>query len=197
MLKTFPSKKIIHMQQDLSSNVYLIKKGRVRLSILHKNGSEQSLTILEEGCTFGELSIFDDLPYFGTVTTIVECEIFVIPNKIFKQMLLTDEEFATIITKSFVRKIRILSSLIEALSFKTSYSRVASYVFELVHSHSDFISGTYKLNIKFTQQEMADLTGLSRVSVSQIMNYMRENEIIKRSNGYLIITNIGKLQEMI
>lgn len=197
MLKTFPSKKIIYVQQELSSNVYLIKSGRVRLSILHKNGSEQSLTILEEGCAFGELSVFDDLPNFGTATTIVECKIFVIPNKVFKQMLLMDDELSNIIIKSLVRKIRTLSSLVEALSFKNSYSRVASYVLELVHSHSDYISGTYKLNIKFTQQEMADLTGLSRVSVSQIMNYMVDNQIIKKSNGYLVINNILELQKMI
>lgn len=52
---------------------------------------------------------------------------------------------------------------------------------------------TYRLQIKFTHQEMADLTGLSRVTVSNILSSMTCKGIIEKQDGYLIIKNLDAM----
>ena len=196
-LKVFPKNEVIYRQKEYSDFVYIIKKSRVRLSIFSKDGNEKCLTIAEEGSMFGELSILDNLPNFTTTTTIVNCELFLIPIDTFKEIIETDKEFLDKVMQSLVRKIRIMSSHVEDLSFKGAYSRVASYLIKLVHSHGSLSSGTYKLNIKFTHQEMADLTGLSRVTVSNVMSYLITQKVISKVKGYIVIQDIEKLFELI
>lgn len=196
-LKTFSVNTIIYHQQQDSEFVYIIKKGRVRLSIYSKEGNEKCLTIAEEGCMFGELSILDGLPNFATARTIVNCEIFLIPKDTFTEVFMYNPEVSKKVIQSLVRKIRTLSSQIEDLSFKNSYSRVASYLIRLAHVHAAVIGKTFRLNIKFTHQEMADLTGLSRVTVSNIMSDLVSSKCISKVNGFIIINDIDKLYELI
>ena len=51
----------------------------------------------------------------------------------------------------------------------------------------------YNLNIKFTHHEMASLTGLSRVSVSNIISDLSSRGILKKENGYLIVKDINAI----
>ena len=51
--------------------------------------------------------------------------------------------------------------------------------------------------MKFTQQEMADLVGVSRVRVAGIMKKLEENGIITKKNGYIYITSNNKVVQAI
>lgn len=195
--KSYKAKQIIYSQKHESEYIYIIKKGRVRLSTFSKDGREQCLTIAEDGCMFGELSVIDGKPNFATATTVIDTELFQIPKKSFEKIYTSNEQFQILLLKSVVRKIRILSSLVESLSFQSAESRVARYILELSRAHSTLHDEKPLLNVKFTQQEMADLTGLSRVSVSQVMNYFYENEIIKKINGYIYINDLNYITEII
>ena len=196
-LKMFSANDVIYHQQQYSDYVYIIKKGRVRLSIYSKDGNEKCLTIAEKGSMFGELPVLDGLPNFASATTIVDCEIYLIPKDVFKSIFINDEEILDKVLQSLVRKIRILSSHVEDLSFKNAYSRVSSYLIKLIHTHSTKTDDVYRLNIKFTHQEMADLTGLSRVTVSNIMSDLISDGIISKKKGFITIKDIEKLYELI
>lgn len=196
-LKKYPAKQIIYDRKDESHYVYIIKKGRVRLSTFSRDGREQCLSIAEDGGMFGELSVIDGLENFATATTVIDSYIYVIPKNDFERIYTSDEQLQVLLLQSLVRKIRILSSLVETLSFESSESRVARYLVELVNSHSSNYNNKPLLDIKFTQQEMADLTGLSRVSVSQIMNFFYEKGVIEKLNGYIYINDLNYLKSIL
>lgn len=192
-LKSFKSNEIIYHQQQYIDYVYLVKKGRVRICIYSVDGDEQCLTIAEEGSIFGELSAIDGLPNFGTALSITNSKIYVIPKNTFLESISSNSELVMKLLQLSVKKIRVLAANIKNLAFNDAYSRVITYLIKLAYSHGSFNTNKCKLNMKFTHQEMGDLTGLSRVTVSNIMSDLTSMGLIEKIDGYTVIKDIDRL----
>lgn len=193
ILKKFRKNTVIFHQQEFPEYVYIIKKGRVRLSIYSENGDEKALTIVDEGGIFGESSVFDNLPSFTTATAVMNSEIYLIPNYIFKEIINKDTQSATRLIYTLVKKINILSSQVDSLSFRNAYFRVAMNLIKIAQEHGLFSPEGCKFKIKFTHQEMANLTGLCRVTVSNIMSEFQSDGTLYKDNGYFVIKDFQKL----
>lgn len=194
-LKTYDKNEIIYYQEEYNDFAYIVKKGRARLSIFSPDGDVKVVTIVEEGSMFGELSILDDLPNMVTAKTIVDSKIYQIDKVTLIKKLKDDPEIAFNITKNLARKVRLLSSQIQDLSFSDSKSRVVSTLIKLSENHGNKISEGYMIDVKFTHQEMANLTGLCRVTVSNIMSELSNEGFICKKSGYVIVKNIEELKK--
>lgn len=188
---------IIYHQQTYTGCLYIVKSGRIRLSIYSEDGREKSLFIADKHSLFGELSIFDNLPNFATAMAVTDSQVYRIPKEIFLERLQTDSDLSLNIIKMMTRKTRLLVSQIEELSFKDAYSRVAIALIKLSLCYSSSSPVGSKLEIKFTHQEMANLLGLSRVTVSQIMSDFINLSILEKKDGYIFLKDINKLKNWI
>ena len=77
----------LYLPGDPSSNVYLLKKGRVKIANTAPNGKEVTFDILEPGEVFGELDVLEDAPRSTSAETLDDAVICVIPRKDFDQYL--------------------------------------------------------------------------------------------------------------
>lgn len=91
------------------------------------------------------------------------------------------------------RKIRLLTSQIEELSFDDAYYRVVDALVHLAEQYGIKTEKGCRIQLKFTHQEMADLTGSCRVTVTNIFRSLSDKKIIKKENGYVIVRDIDKL----
>jgi len=174
--KGYKKHEVIYHQQDNPDCVYLVKKGRVRLDIYGFNGEKRSLFIAEAGTFFGELSTIDEMPNMCSATAATYSVVYSIPKTRFIEELSKNYDFSFSILKmmSNYRVCYALTSLANQYGSKTS-------------------EGYYKLGIKFTHQEMANLTGLSRVSVSNILLNLASEGIIDKDEGFVIIIDMNRL----
>ena len=193
----FKKDKIIYQQQQDTQNVYLVESGRVRLSIYSMDGEEKSLLIAEKGCLFGEISCLDSIPNFANATVVVDSLIYVIPKQVFTDTLEHNHICALNLVNLLNRKIRILSTQIKQLSFDDSYYRVCNALIHLTKQYGVKNDNGYRLSIKFTHQEMANLIGLNRVTVTNIFIRMTNKNILAKESGYYLIKNINELHDYI
>lgn len=181
---------IIYYQDDIVDYVYLVKRGRVCLSALSSCGKEKSFFIAEKGCLFGELSAIDNNPNSCTAVAVTDSYIYQIPKDVFISELQSNNELCFKILKLLVKKSRLIMTQIKQLSFNDSIYKVYYALIHLINQYSSPSSKNYKLTIKFTHQEMANLTGLSRVRVSQILSDLISDGIIEKKDGYLIVKDL-------
>ncbi len=92
------------------------------------------------------------------------------------------------------KKIRLITTEVKQLSFNDSNYRVCYALSNLVSQYGfKTPEGYYKLSIKFTHQEMANLAGLSRVSVSNILLNLTSEGIIDKEDGFVVIKDLDAL----
>ncbi len=194
--KLFRKNSIIYHQKDKPDYVYLVKKGRVRLDIYSFNGEKISLFIADQGTFFGELSPIDSMANMCSATAAIDSLLYSIPVSTFMAEINQNHEFACNILKMMAKKIRLISVQVRQLSFNDSNYRVCSALSNLVHQYGKpEADGSYQLSIKFTHQEMADLTGLSRVTVSNILSALTAEGILGKQDGFLIIKNLNAVHQ--
>jgi CRP/FNR family cyclic AMP-dependent transcriptional regulator len=194
---TFKSGTIIYQQDSMANYIYLVKKGRVRVDLYSYNGELRSLFFASTGCLFGEISPIDELPNRGTAVATIPSKVYLIPKARFQREMNENIRFCNNVALLLARKFRYLTALVELQSFYNSYYKVGYVLIHLIRSYGVQSQEGYLLNIAFTHQEMASLTGLSRVSVSKILADFKARGIIEKRNGNIIIPDIDALYCML
>ncbi len=171
---------MIYMEEDNTSSLYLITKGRVRVFMMSPSGVEITLEILEKGNIFGESSFLQDSPRPTTVTAINEVEL--ISCKLDNLYPFLNES-----TDLTISLMQMLSNRCDYLAFslKKAYTynseeKVASFLLEQT-KHDDNEKDILNDTIPYTHEEIASLIGLSRVTVTNILNKFEKAGYIKIS----------------
>lgn len=195
-LETFKKGDTIYHQGDMTTCLYLVKKGRVVLDVYAKNGKKRSIYIADQGTCFGELSCLDQYPCYCTTTACTKTELYLIPRERFLKELDVNPNFSLALLRSLALKTRLITGLLEQLSFDDSYTRFYHSLMGLIERYGvQTKEGHYRLSIKFTHQEMAYQTGLSRVSISNIFLTLTNKGYLTKDQGYLVVQDLDGLQE--
>jgi CRP-like cAMP-binding protein len=92
------------------------------------------------------------------------------------------------------KKIQILTGQVKDISYNSPRIRVTKLIYSLSQQYGKDCSTGIELTINATYKEIAFLTGLHRVTVTNIMNDLKKEGIITvPKRGKLIITNPRKL----
>lgn len=175
----------LYLPGDPSSNVYLLKKGRVKIANTAPSGKEITFDILEPGEVFGELDVLEDAPRSTSAETLDDAVICVIPRKDFDQYLAMHPTVMFKLTKLIGLRLKKIQSRVEDLVFRDVPARLAHLLSEL--SKTDGVADKHgiRLKVKLTHQEMANLIGCSRETVSTTMGQFR-NDGLLQINGRTI-----------
>ena len=180
--------------------VYLCKSGRIQLDLYGSDGNRRILFICDSNTLFGELSLFDAIPYNCTAVSVTDSQVYSIPSQRFIEELANNHQLAQNVMRTQSLKLRLMSTIVKQLSFNDATYRVAYALVNLVNKYSTEEPGqAYKLTLKYTHQDLADLTGLSRVSVSNIMTGFQYMGILEKDHkdGYTVIKSPDRLYKLL
>ena len=76
-----PKKQTIYAQGAACDAVFYIQKGKVRLTVVAKNGKEATIGILNKGDFFGEGGLAGQPLRMGSATAMTDCELMRIEKK--------------------------------------------------------------------------------------------------------------------
>ena len=168
----------LYLPGDPSSNVYLLKKGRVKIANTAPSGKEVTFDILEPGEVFGELDVLEDTPRSTSAETLDDALICVIPRKDFDQYLAMHPNVTAKLTKLIGLRLKKIQSRVEDLVFRDVPARLAHLLSELSKTEGVADKQGIRLKVKLTHQEMANLIGCSRETVSTTMGQFRDEGLI-------------------
>jgi len=187
----------LYLPGDPSSNVYLLKKGRVKIANTAPSGKEVTFEILEPGEVFGELEVLEDAPRSTSAETLDDALICVIPRKDFDQYLAMHPAVTVKLTKLIGLRLRKIQSRVEDLVFRDVPARLANLLSELSKTEGVADQQGIRLNVKLTHQEMANLIGCSRETVSTIMGQFRDEGLIQMDGRVITILQPNGLADLV
>lgn len=192
----FKKGEVIYHQESRSPYVFFVKSGRVRMDIYSEGGRRRTLFIACTGSIFGELTPIDGEFSVCEAIASTNCRLLRMNGDKFKSLITTDSDFAWNVCYTLSQKLRVMSDSIKQLSFDNSKFKVANTMLQLFSRYScDMPAGKRGLTLRFTHQELADLTGLSRVSVSNILNEFVSLGFLEKQKGYFVAKDIDGLRK--
>ena len=187
----------LYLPGDPSSNVYLLKKGRVKIANTAPNGKEVTFDILEPGEVFGELDVLEDAPRSTSAETLDDAVICVIPRKDFDQYLAMHPTVMFKLTKLIGLRLKKIQSRVEDLVFREVPARLAHLLSELGKTEGVVEKQGIRLKVKLTHQEMANLIGCSRETVSTTMGQFRDDGLIQIDGRTITILKRDGLSRLV
>jgi CRP/FNR family transcriptional regulator len=195
--KTYGGGKIVYLQGEKSDAFFFVRKGRIKISILKEDGSETTIRIQESNTFFGEYAAFDGHPHFATAVAVEKSEISRLPLVAVESVIEAHPKVAFLIINRIIRKFRSLAFQVEDLAFLDAQHRIAHILMSLATEVGEQDAQGITIRKGMTHEDIAHLTGLSRVRVTTILNNLDRANIIRKKRGSLTIIDPAKLRNLL
>lgn len=187
----------IYLPGDPSNTVYLLKKGRVKISSTAPSGKEVTFDILEAGEIFGELEMLQDSPRETQAEALDDALICAIRREDFNRYLREHQDLNAKLTKLIGLRLRKIQSRVEDLVFRDVPARLAHLLLELKKTDGVPEGTGTRLRVKLTHQEIANLIGCSRETVSATLGQFRERRLIRIDGRSITILDSYSLHRLV
>jgi len=194
-IKYYPKNYTIVSTSTVVDRLYYILEGKVKYSLLDQEGNEKILAILGKGSLFGEGPLLANAPTNISAVATSGCKVCELTLEQVVKSITNCPELAIEIIKSMSYKIKILIDQVEDISFKCPLARIANLIYKLATNYGIDTEKGIKLQPNFTHQELANLVGCSRVSVSRALNTLKSEGLIDYSRCCIIVKQLEKLKD--
>lgn len=192
--RSYKKGNIILFEEDPGDSLFIIKEGKVKITRLSEEGREVILSILGEGEFFGEMSILDGESRSANVIALADSEVFVLKREEFINILTSNPQIAITLLEELAARIRKSDQQIEYLSLADAENRVAMTLLRLAEESGTFKMGQVTIEELPMQQDMANMSGTSRETISRMLSEFTEKEYIDRKGKKLIILDYDKFR---
>ncbi|MBP6853329.1 MAG: Crp/Fnr family transcriptional regulator [Rhodoferax sp.] len=199
-VKRFRDGDLIAARGDPPEEWLACAKGAVRVSSTSISGKQVTLTYVEPGIWFGDVSIFDGDRRTHDAYAHGECTTLCVAKADFKKILSNHVELYEAMLRLHARRIRQLYGLVEDLNTLPLRARLAKQLIHLVRSYgvaSLSNASEMRIGLQLAQEELAQLLGASRQRVNQELKSMEREEIIRIEPGGLVVRDRHALMRIV
>jgi CRP/FNR family cyclic AMP-dependent transcriptional regulator len=194
-LEEFKKNEIVLYEEDTNQFMYIILFGKVKVVQTTEDGKEIILAIHKSNDFFGEISLIDGKTSPATVLTTENSLIAIISKKDFFLLLSNQEKVLDRLLQILCLRLRESWKRIYILNFKNASERVKMLFLMLSYDNGKKTPEGVILNIKLTHQNIADMTGLSRETVTRVLDKWQKTEDITILKNKFIRLNPKFLQK--
>jgi CRP/FNR family transcriptional regulator, cyclic AMP receptor protein len=184
----YRAKDRIFAQGDAADDIFYLREGGVKLTVLSKQGKEAVVAILKEGDFFGEGCLAGQQVRMATAVALSECSVMKLERAAVLKLLHEQPPFAELFVGHLLsRNIKIEEDLVDQL-FNSSEKRLARVLLLLANFGKE---GKPELVIpKISQETLAGIVGTTRPRISFFMNRFRKMGFIDYNGGLKIHSSL-------
>jgi len=172
--KTFSKGYMVFEEGEKRDTLYIVLKGRVKVSLYDEDGREYILDIIGKDGFFGELSLFEELSGFANVMTLEQSDLLMIRRNDFMKLLMENRDFALSMIKELSKRLRAANEKLKSFAFLGVEGRILKYLMDIGEKSGVKIKDRIIIENGPTQVEIASACGCSRETVSRMVKSLVE-----------------------
>lgn len=190
ILKKFKKNKIILHEEDTNVFMYVIISGKVKVARTNEEGKEVILAMHQTGDFFGEMTLIDGKTIPASVVAIEDSDIMLISRKSFYSMVFSNRKVLEELMQILCSRLRESWDRIDILSFNNASQRIKMLFILLADKYGKKTDKGTTLNIKLTHQDLANMTGISRETVTRVIDKLqREKDITVLKDKFMYLSH--------
>ncbi|MDA3809211.1 MAG: Crp/Fnr family transcriptional regulator [Spirochaetaceae bacterium] len=175
---------------DISSKLFIVNEGKVKLSKFNKDGKEQILRILSNGSFFGEYYLFsENEPYNFSAQAISDVKICTLSKFDMDNLLSAHPEINQKILQEVSKRLIQTENLVQNLSTNDTNSKVAYVLLELAERYGIEKKNQIHIEMPINREEMANYAGVTRETMSRKLSNFEKSGIIRAEGNKIILIN--------
>lgn len=186
VVKRFRKNEIILQEEDTSEYMYIILNGKVKVIQATEDGKEILLAIHQSGDFFGEMSLIDGKTSPATVMATENSTAAIISKKDFYSLIETQRKVLDNLLLILCSRHRESWEKIQMLNYKNASHRIKILFLMLSDKYGEKTPEGITINMKLTHQEIAEMAGMTRETVTRVIDrWQREGGINVLKNKFI------------
>lgn len=187
---------IFHSPEDAAEVLFILKKGRVKLYQLTPDGRALTMHIYEAGSVFGEMSLLGQGMHGAFAQAITPCTLCLMSREHVQRLLFGDPRIAMRIAEALGQRLASAENRLLDFAFRRVPERLARLLLQLAQPHRSLLSFTQRMEVRYTHEELADMIGTTRETVTKLLNDMRALGYVELQRGRVTLLDLNGLQRI-
>lgn len=188
-LKVYDKHETIFREGDVGDALFIIKEGKAKVVVRGEDGSEIVIAILSNGDFFGEMSLFSDLPRSADVISMEYGEFWVLSKNDFLSLIGRSPVLAIELLKEMSYRQRVTNEKLENIALHGVEGQIENMLIQLGEKHGIEVEGGILIPIKLTHQDIAEMCGTTRETVTRNLKKLVDKGSIKIESKQIILFN--------
>jgi CRP/FNR family transcriptional regulator len=184
----------IYMPGDRADFVYILKPGRVKLTVLSESGKEIAIDIIQPGEIFGEFALVDESLRSNMTQALDEVLMWVFTRQDFTKLLTTQPKLALSYIKLVGDRRRRMEKKLSDITSKAVSARICELLHELATSSAKVENISRGYLVPLTHHDVASLIGAARQTTTTVLNDLERRGIIELGRGSIRVKCLKELQ---
>jgi CRP/FNR family cyclic AMP-dependent transcriptional regulator len=177
--------------------VFVVRRGRVKLSVCGSDGRTLILRIAEIGCPLGVAAVVSGRPYEATAETQEPCELSFLRQTDLLRLMRQHGELALWVTQHISRDYASICREIRDLILSDSASEKLARLLVGWLDQNTASETPSQMKLALTHEEIGQMIGSSRETVSRLFAGFKKQRLIQQSGSTLVIPNRVALESLI
>ena len=185
--RKYPKNSMIILEEEFGDIVFIIKSGTVKITRVNDEGKEVILAMLGESEIFGEMALIDGEARSANALAQEDCQLIAISSEDFISILKDNFSVSLSLMGELAKRLRKSDQHIEALSLSDAEHRIGVSILNLAEEIGVIRRGKVTIeNLPF-QQDIANMSGTSRETVSRILRLFEDRSLISKDGHKVLI----------
>lgn len=187
----------IFWQGDLSTELYLLRRGKVRIYKISPGGRETSINIFSAGDIIGEFAAIDRQSRSATARAATNCLLWKMDADVFEQRLREWPNLALALSLLLVRKLRWTAEFAETVAQYDAAGRLLHILLLYNKQFGEVLEAgkRYKLELGLNQDDLASLVGARREWINRLLQIWQRQGWMEYKAGKIIIHDLSRMQQ--
>lgn len=178
----------LYLENDSTEKIYFLLDGMVKVSTRSDNGREAIKAILHNNEMFGEQGLSGQADRNEFVIAMLEgAQILEVDVEVLKAMMQKNYLLCQKVIQFLGDKLRAVEQRLEAQIFLNAKDRIIDFIRESACKRGQKVGFDHLLKRSLTQQEIANYTGTSRQTVTEVFNELKKSNLIYFNRNKILI----------
>ena len=186
---------MILLEESTGETFFIMTSGTVKVTRLSDDGREVILALLGESDFFGEMSLLDGEGRSANIVANEDAEVMTLSRRDFLECLETYPKIAISLLEELAVRLRKSDQQIESLSLSDSEQRIGITLIRLAEERGTIKRGDVTVQNLPYQQDIANMAGTSRETVSRTLKLLEDKKLVKRNGSDITIFNFNDFRQ--
>lgn len=189
-----PKFQFIFMPDEPADALFFLVKGRVKAGTFSPEGREIIKEVLQPGAIFGDLALAGEVLRSEFAQALQEeVEYFVVKMSDFQDLMHQCPRLLFACLQHLSQRLQRVEERLTRLVVKDARERIIEFLLETAGKEGRRVGYETLVKHYLTQQDIANLTGTSRQTVTSVLNDLRKSNLIYFNRNSILIRDLKKL----
>lgn len=195
-LREVRRREVVYLPGDPGNSMFIVNGGRIKISKVTRDGKALTLNYVGPSEVFGETCLIEGGPREEMAEAMENSMITELERNDVEKLLQNHAQLGFHLTRILAQRRRELENKLETLVFRDVTSKLAELLLALAEEYGVEDSRGTMVALKITHQELANLIGSTRETVSLTLSQFKRKRLICTEGRKVIISDAESLRAL-